>query len=179
MLQPFGNGTLFISNPNVTASTTSLTVTQTAPNTFQVKDNGYPQLEASDLSIEFSEKCEVTNAKEECEVKEPILANGGGDGIDGVVTKTDEVTLKPSQGTSFATIELKSRPGHICFFPSTTNVEGEQVVRLPGSTTEATKHEIVAEPSGSKLKAFGFTATFELTEEMELTSKKVFSLQES
>jgi hypothetical protein len=146
---------------------------------FEVKDGGNPQLEVSDLSIEFSEKCRVKNAEASCEVKEPIVANGGGDGIDGAVTKTDEVTLRPSTGTSFATIELKSKVGHVCLFPATTNVEGEQVVKLPGSTTEATKHEIVAEPSGSKLKAFGFAATFELTEEMELTSKKLFSLQES
>jgi hypothetical protein len=36
----FSNGVLSISNPNITAQKSSLTVTQTAANTFQVKDNG-------------------------------------------------------------------------------------------------------------------------------------------
>jgi hypothetical protein len=156
-------------------------VCEKAKNTgeFEVKDAGTPQLEVSDLVIEFSGTCEVTTNKAECEVAEPILANGGGDGIDGTITKTDETTLKPSTGKVFATIKTKSKPGKFCPLLPETNVEGEQIVKLPGSTTEAKKHEIVAEAAGSKLKAFGQEATFVLTEEMELASGKVFSLQES
>jgi hypothetical protein len=103
----------------------------------------------------------------------------GGDGIDGTVTKTNEVTLKPSTGKVFTTIKTKSKSGHICFLPTETNVEGEQIVTLPGSTTEAATHEVVAAASGSKLTAFGLAATFVLTEEITLASGKVFSLHES
>jgi carbon monoxide dehydrogenase subunit G len=156
-------------------------VCEKAKNTgeFEVKDGGNPQLEVSDVVIEFSGNCKVTTNEKQCEVIEPIIANGGGDGIDGTISKTNEVTLKPSQGASFATIKTKSKIGQFCPIFEETNVEGEQVAKLPGSTTEATKHEIVAEASGSKLTAFGLPATFVLTEEMELTSKKLFSLQES
>jgi hypothetical protein len=145
---------------------------------FEVKDAGTPQLEVSDLVIEFSGNCKVTTNEPECEV-EPIVLNGGGDGIDGSITKTNEMAMKPSTGKVLGTLKIKSKPGHVCVLSKEATIEGGQIMKLPGSTTETTRHELVAEASGSSLTISGIEATFVLTEEMELTSGKVFSLQES
>jgi hypothetical protein len=141
------------------------------------------KLHISDLKITFS-TCTVTNATATCEVKEPIVADGGGDGIDSEepMKSPKEVTFKPSEGITFATITVKSKPGKTCLFATVAKVTGEQTATLPGSETEAETHEVVAAASGSNLKYAEKPATFELAELVKLSGAfagKKFSLHQS
>jgi hypothetical protein len=141
-----------------------------------IKDSINP--EVSDLTITFSE-CEVSNASTKCAVTEPIVANGGGDGLDGTfINATDPtkgMSLLPSQQTGgknlFVTIVIKHKPEKECLFETAgAEVTGSQELELPEVESGKVEHEVVAKASGSHLAYAGATATFTIQELVRLSS---------
>jgi hypothetical protein len=153
--------------------------------------------EISDLIITFSECKVVNNAETEakCEVGHRNAANefipgviivdggsgfGTGDRLDGPLLNTKEVTFAPSEGTLFTKIAIKSKTGVTCpVLAGNFNVTGTQTCTLPESEVEKAVHGLVCAATGSKLKFGENAATFELEEEVELTTKEKFSIIES
>jgi hypothetical protein len=164
-----------------------------ATNTFSLDAGGSPSIElfeggpveVSDLEIVFK-TCKVTNTvatEENCEVKEPISVNGGGDELDGTFNgpPINKVTIKPSEGNLFVAITIKTKTGRpTCPFAATGNVTGEQTCNVPNIETENTVHKLECAASGSNLKAFSKNATFTLKEEVKYTEPtKNWSIVES
>jgi len=144
---------------------------------FVVQDSLNPGV--SDLRLEFSE-CTTTVAPH-CVATEPIVANGGtlGDNLDGVVESIEKVKFSPSEGTVFATVNLKS-VGGTCAFVGNNNVSTKNKVagegpecNLPNIKVENKEHEVVCEAAKSNLEFLGNAAEFSIEEVVELSGAKV------
>jgi hypothetical protein len=152
---------------------------------FEVADSVAPSV--SDLLITFSECAVVNNAetRADCEVGTIIVdggnADGTGDRLDGTFPNPREITIAPSEGTTFTKITIKTVAGKpACTFATlATKVTGTQKCKLPNGETEAKVHELTCAKSESSLKYAALAATFELREEVELTTKEKFSVIET
>jgi hypothetical protein len=156
--------------------------------------------DASDVFITFT-VCQITNTaatKEKCTVHSPgspdgtIVVSGGkngnttDDGLDGILTGAATANPVPIQveasksGEPFVIIEIGSKSGTCPLPTGKFNITGKQKGTTGTSTADAcaarTVHTLTFLPSGSELKFGTSNAKFELTEDVELTSKEVWGL---
>jgi hypothetical protein len=170
---------------------------------FEAADSVSPEI--SDLIITFSE-CKIVNSKEteeNCEVGHRteagvfvlgIIVDGGrgfgnADRLDGTLPNTGEANFAPSEETEvepgvhkalFTKIALKNKGTKTCpLLLGNFNVTGSQKCSLPESEVEKETHQVTCLDTGSNLKFGENNATFELEEEVTLTTKEKFSVIKS
>jgi hypothetical protein len=155
-------------------------------------------VEASDLVITFT-GCKIVNSvntREKCTVNSPgspdgtIVVDGGGDGLDGFFPNASEsnpvpITFEPSQGEVFVIIKIGNKNGTCPLPTGEFNIKGKQKAKTGTSTADACQSrqvhtlKVLATESELKFGASETAATFELTEDVELTSKEAWGLCDS
>jgi hypothetical protein len=170
-----------------------------------IKDETGKSPDASDVYITFT-VCKITNTLEteaKCSVNSPgradgtIIVSGGktgrippetspDDGLDGILTGAGSANPVPIQfapsatGEPFVVIEIGNKNGECPFTPGKFNVTGKQKGKTENgivkSCESAVVHKLVFPPTESELKFGSKEAKFELTEDVELTSKEVWGL---
>jgi hypothetical protein len=133
-------------------------------------------LSASKIVISFEGKCEDTSDPSECEVKEPITTKELSATISLLSNGSLDVLFKPTTGTTFTFITIKSKTGETCGSAiSNGKVSGLQLCEGVGLETEPDKtwQLLDCQPSGSELTFGGDPSEFELTEELSLSETAV------
>jgi hypothetical protein len=130
---------------------------------------------ASTGTISFSGCTGKAAAKDKCKVVEPIKAELDDQLVE--VKKALQDEFSPASGGIFVEITIEAETGGTCSVAGTFEVTGTQTCELPGSTTEATEHEIVCKPVKT-LKLGGEEAKFTSTQTITTEAPhKEFSAQ--
>jgi hypothetical protein len=133
-------------------------------------------LSASKIVISFEGNCKDTSDETECEVKEPITTKELSATISLLSNGSLDVLFKPTTGTTFTFITIKSKTGETCGAAiERGKVSGLQLCEGIGLETEPDKtfQLLYCPPSGSELTFAGDPTEFELTEELSLSETAV------
>jgi hypothetical protein len=115
--------------------------------------------------------CKVLNAEATCEVPEkmPAIATKELTGSVDASVGADDITFKPSLGTTIAEFSIKAKVGKTCAFAVTNGkVSGSQLCELTEATTAVADHLLKCFETGSTLEFAGKKATFTQSELVEL-----------
>jgi len=123
------------------------------------------------LVITFSEGCKL-EGHASCKITEPIVTSAIG-GTFTTAAGVGTATFKPEVGEEFAKVTIAG-----CEQEAIIKVTGSQKCKSTGIETEGETHELVCLPTESSLKDGTKTAEFELTDIIELESKKPFAFLE-
>jgi hypothetical protein len=133
-------------------------------------------LSASKIEVKFEKNCRDILDESECEVKEPITTKPLSATISLLSNGSLDVLFKPTTGTVFSLITIKSKTGETCGSAiSNGKVSGFQLCEGVGLESEADKtFQLLQCPkSGSELTFGGDPTEFELTEELSLNETAV------
>jgi hypothetical protein len=133
-------------------------------------------LTASKVVFTIDGNCEDSSDPTECEVKEPITTRQLSATLSLLSNGSLDVLFKPTTGTLFTEITIKSKLGETCGSAlERAKVDGLDLCEGVGTESEADKtfQLLRCSTSGSELTFGGDAAEYELTEELHLNEPAV------